>query len=581
MATEPVGSFSFVLHAHLPYVIAHGKWPHGMDWLNEAAAETYIPILNVLHELLDEGVAPKLTLGITPVLTEQFADDDFKSEFAGYLEMKIQAAIEDEKGFNAYHEPHLARLAAMWRQLYTQTKIDFEEKYDRDLVAAFRRLQDRGILEIITCGATHGYLPLLSQDTSVQAQVKMAVKSYRRHYGRDPRGIWLPECAYRPRYKWAPPVDSSLGREPYLRKGVDEFLSENDLNYFIIDSHLLKGGKAIGVYIDRFEALRQLWAQYEREYLPREEDTEKSPYELYLVTSSPEAKRPVAIFTRDPKTGLQVWSGEHGYPGDGWYLDFHKKHFPGGHRYWRVTSAKSDLADKKLYEPEKAAERIPENADHFVWLVKTILSEHRQASGRSGMVTAPYDAELFGHWWFEGPRFLKHVLAKMAADPEIRLTTCSEELDRHQPTQVISLPEGSWGEGGYHFVWLNDHTAWTWRHIYEDEVRMQRLAREHGDNGDPNIQRLLKQAARELLLVQASDWQFLISTWAARDYAEMRFERHHEDFLRLADFVEQYAREGTLSDGQWRFLEDVQRRDDLFPDIEIGWFKEVEFPVAE
>ncbi|MFQ6114715.1 MAG: 1,4-alpha-glucan branching protein domain-containing protein, partial [bacterium] len=337
---------------------------------------------------------------------------------------------------------------------------------------------------------------------------------------------------------------------------------------------------AIGVYIDRFDALKRLWAQYEKEfeYTTSQEDTEKSPYELYLVSSSPEGKEPVAIFTRDPKTGLQVWSGEHGYPGDGWYLDFHKKHFPGGHRYWRVTSAKSDLADKEPYDLQMPPQRVKENADHFVWLVKTILREHYEATGSHGMLTAPFDAELFGHWWFEGPSFLKLVLTKMAADPEINLTTCSEELDKKQPVQVISLPEGSWGEGGHHFIWLNENTSWTWKHIYNDELRMQKLAREFADKKDGKLQDILKQAARELLLLQSSDWQFLISTWAARDYAELRFQNHDNDFNRLADMAEQYAESGQLDDGSWQFLEDVKARDKIFPDIELDWFRELEYP---
>jgi 1,4-alpha-glucan branching enzyme len=530
--------------------------------------------------MVEEGLQPRLTLGITPILTEQLADEAFKSEFLGYLQNKIEAAVEDQKQFDKYGQEHMANLAKMWQNYYTKTKIDFEEKYHYDIVGAFRKLFDGGYLDIITCGATHGYFPLLSQDTSIQAQVKMAVKTHKRHYGREPRGIWLPECAYRPRYHWAPPVESNVGTKPYPRKGVDEFLSENGIGYFIVDSHLLKGGKAIGVYIDRFDALKRLWAQYEKEfeYATHEEDTEKSPYELYLVSSSPGGKKPVAIFTRDPKTGLQVWSGEHGYPGDGWYLDFHKKHFPGGHRYWRVASATSDLADKEPYDLQIPLQRIEENADHFVWLVKTILREHYEATGSQGMLTAPFDAELFGHWWFEGPAFLKLALSKMAADPEINLTTCSEELDKKQPVQVISLPEGSWGEGGHHFIWLNENTSWTWKHVYNDELRMQKLVREFGDNRDGKLQEILKQAARELLLLQSSDWQFLISTWAARDYAELRFQNHDNDFNRLADLAEEYAKSGQLDEGSWKFLEDVKARDKIFPDIELDWFKEVEYP---
>ncbi len=578
MADEQIGSFSFVLHSHLPYVIAHGKWPHGMDWLNEAAAETYIPILNVLHELVNEGYTPKLTIGITPVLSEQLADETFKSEFDEYLQNKIDAAIEDQKTFTKYGNDHLADVARMWQDWYTGIKRDFDERYGRDLVGAFRELQDAGYLDIITSGATHGYFPLLSQDVSIQAQVKTAIKTHVRHYGRRPRGIWLPECAYRPRYEWKPPVPSRLGDKPYLRKGVDEFLSENELDYFFVDAATLRGGKAIGVYVERFEALRKLWAQFEKEFKPREEDIEKSPYEVYLVSSSPEQKRPVAVYTRDPETGLQVWSGEWGYPGDGWYLDFHKKHFPGGHRYWRVTSAKTDLADKKEYEPDKVWDRLEENSSHFVSLVKDVLHRHLKKSGRKGVLVAPFDAELFGHWWFEGPQFMKLVMKKLLDDGTVLLTNCCEELDRRQPVEVISLPEGSWGEGGYHFIWLNEDTSWTWRHIYDDELRFVELVRGLPWRENFKVREVLEQAARELLLLQASDWQFLISTFSARDYAEVRFQEHHEAFNRLCDMAEGLARGEEPSAGAWQYFEDCKARDALFPDLELEWWERLDYP---
>ncbi|HDK36158.1 MAG TPA: DUF1957 domain-containing protein, partial [Bacteroidetes bacterium] len=248
MAKNKIGYFTFVLHAHLPYVLSHGKWPHGMDWLNEAAAETYLPILTALNELREEGIAPKMSIGITPVLTEQLADESFKTEFESYLHQKIQAAIDDQITFKKYGNLHLHELAVMWEKFYRKTLSDFVGIYHYDLVGAFRELSDAGYLDLITCGATHGYFPLLGLDTSIQAQVKTAVKTHIRHYGKPPRGIWLPEAAYRPRYEWVPPIESALGKKPYLRKGVDEFLSENGIEYFFVDSALLRGGKAIGVY---------------------------------------------------------------------------------------------------------------------------------------------------------------------------------------------------------------------------------------------------------------------------------------------------------------------------------------------
>jgi 1,4-alpha-glucan branching enzyme len=434
----------------------------------------------------------------------------------------------------------------------------------------------------MTCGATHGYYPLLSRDESLQVQTKMAIKNYEKHFGRKPRGIWLPECAYRPRYEWAPPVDAGFGTDAYPRKGADEFLSENGIDFFIVDSALLKGGKSIGVYIDRFEALKRLWGQFEAQYKPREEDLEKSNHEVYLVSSAAEGKKPTAIFTRDSETGLLVWSGEHGYPGDGNYLDFHKKRFPGGHRYWAVTSSKADLADKLEYNRNTAVSRIPENAAHYADVISGLLAEYNKNSERTGILMAPYDAELFGHWWFEGPMFLKEVIRKVTTSPDIETTFLGEHYDRVQPTEIISIPEGSWGEGGHHYIWLNEENEWTWKHIYESEHKMTELAQYYLENKDSmaaDLVDIMKQAARELMLMSASDWQFLISTWSARDYAELRLSEHYSDFKRLAEMADRLIKGEELSTGDWEFFGDCSRRDSLFPEIELEWFGRVEYPI--
>ncbi len=577
------GFFAFVLHNHLPYVLAHGRWPHGMDWLSEAAAETYIPLIGIMREMIGDGYEPRLTIDVSPVLCEQLADPSFKEEFVSYLKQKIEAAQKDIAEFIKYNQPNMLANAEMWLKFYGKTLDDFNA-VNQDIIGEMKKLQDEGYLEIMTCGATHGYLPLLSRDETVQAQVKAAVKNYEKHFGRKPKGIWLPECAYRPHYAWVPPVPIDGKQESYDRKGVDEFLSENGIDYFIIDSHLLKGGKSIGVYLDRFEALRRLWGQFEKEYKPRAEDKDRTPREVYLVSSTAEGKKPTAVFARDPETGLLVWSGEHGYPGDGNYLDFHKKRFPGGNRYWAVTSAKSDLADKVEYHHKTAMSRIPENSEHFKTKVKDALLRYYKDNNRPGILTAPFDAELFGHWWFEGPVFLREVIKKVHDDPDIDLTFLSDHLHRVSPSEVISLPEGSWGEGGHHYIWLNKETEWTWKYIYMAEKKMCELAQYYEanrDSIDSELVDILKQAARELMLLVASDWQFLISTWSARDYAELRLSEHYSDFKRLSEMADKMIQGENLSDGDREFYRDCHKRDALFDEIELGWFARVEYPVKQ
>ncbi len=561
-----LGKFTFVLHSHLPYVINHGMWPHGMDWLNECTAESYIPILNILNQLVEEGFHPHLTIGITPVLTEQLRDPAFIKAFLHYLHEKKAAALKDQDTFTQWNRPHLVKLARMWEEFYNTIETSFVEKYKKDIIHGFKILQDNGYIEIITCAATHGYLPLLKTDNSVYAQVAMGVQVYKKHYGRAPLGVWLPECGYRPGYKWKPPVGPE--QEPYPRKGVEEILSENGLKYFIVDTHLLLGGEAVGVYAARFKALQMLWETFKEQYEPEPVKKEKSPYNIYYVSSANPDLKPVAIFTRDPKTSIQLWSAEHGYPGDGWYLEFHKKHFPGGLRYWRVTSAKSSLGDKWEYEPDKVDARLDENANHYKELIKGILREYLEKNGSPGIVVAPYDTELFGHWFFEGPRFLYRVLKWIELDPEIELTTCGTYLQASPPTTMVKLPEGSWGEGQGHWIWLNEWTSWTWEKIYECEDLMIDLVNKYSNTTDPNLQNILKQLGRELLLLESSDWQFLISTWSARDYAENRVAEHYNRFKRLATMAMRYANKEPVDEGDWTYLGQLEKEDMLFKEID-------------
>ncbi len=562
------GSFALVLHSHIPYVLAHGQWPHGMDWLSEVAAECYVPLLDVFHRLIDEGISPRVTLGLTPVLVEQLADETFVLEFEEYCAQKIDIAEQNAREFRQAARPDMAMLADYWRGFYAHVLDRFQNTHTRDIVGAFRALQDAGHIEILTSAATHGYFPLLGTDPSIDAQVKQGVAAYRRHFGRAPRGFWLPECAYRPRYHWQSPVPAYRTAEPVLRKGVEEFLAENGLEYFFVDAHLIKGGAAVGVYAERFKALEALWSQFQKEYQP--ETGERSPHQAYLINSSGKSLAPVAVFSRDHDTGIQVWSAEVGYPGDEWYLEFHKKHYPGNLRYWRVSWPRDDQSPKQSYEPVKALSRLPEQARHFAEVVGGVLEKEESERGEPGIITSMYDTELFGHWWFEGPEFLYYAIRALD-DAGVRRVTCGEHLDEHPPNRVISLPEGSWGEGGYHWIWLNEWTTWTWELIYKAEREMTALAREFGDDG--RVQTLLKQAARELLLLESSDWQFCISTWAARDYAEQRAKDHAEKFTAIAGLIRRVAAGGEITPDDWNALGEAEDRDRCFPDIDPHWWE--------
>lgn len=565
-ASQP-GSFAFVLHSHIPYVLSHGRWPHGTNWLHEVAASSYVPLLDALYDLAEEGCSPRVTIGITPVLAEQLADTSFKYEFQAYLREQMKAAANDKRIFTRLSDEPCARMADFWHEFYSGIMDRFKKRYNKSLVGAFAALQDAGHIEIITSSATHGYSPLLSQDASIAAQVRQGVATYVRHFGRSPQGYWLPECAYRPGYRWSAPVQPK-GRtiDPCDRRGIEEFLAESGLKFFFAESHLLHGGETRGVYIDRFGALEDTWKEYA---VTTDFPGDKSPYAPYLVESQDGASG-VAVFFRDDATGQQVWSRAMGYPGDEWYLEFHKKHTPGGLKYWRVTGPKTDLGDKLCYDPAIAQDRVRAHADHFVQLAGDILNSYEQTSGRPGVICAPYDSELFGHWWFEGTRWLYHVLKGMADNPDVQLVTCSEYLDENPPTASISLPEGSWGEGGFHYMWLNQETEWTWPCVYDAELEMQDLVAKFGEY--PEVLPILKQAARELLLLQSSDWQFSISTKTSKDYGEARLTDHYKSFRMLASLIRKKASDVKIDEKEWDAYKVLEERDCLFEDIDPQWW---------
>ena len=561
---SPSGYLTFTLHAHLPYVVNHGTWPHGMEWLLEAAAETYLPLLRMLGRLERDGIALHCNLNLSPILLEQLSHPVFIAEFPRYIDRKIVAAREDEAYFSSMGEHGYAETARFWQRFFVDS-LDQFQYLNGDIISSFRHFNDRGLLEIITCGATHGYMPLLGTDESVRAQVRMAVKAHERHIGEHPKGIWAPECGYRPSGFWNYPVSNADGSPiapGFERIGVEQALSESALDFFFVDTHLVEDS-----------------APVRSPYLPAKKvpaaSGDRKLYQPYFVDGPYEEldKRDAAtVFARDPQTGVQVWSGDLGYPGDSNYLDFHKKRWPGGHRYWRVTGHGVDMADKQPYDPHVAAERVKEHAAHFVCLVRDAMKECLSTE-KPPILCSPFDAELFGHWWFEGPLWLEAVARLLHEKPEgLELTSCSSYLEKYPRAGFIAMSEGSWGAEGGNQVWLNPDTSWTYAHIYAAELFTREVCSKREWEATELGQRVVKQMCRELMLLESSDWQFLITTGAARDYAEMRFNTHNGQFNELKEFWQVLETTGSLSAEQQERLGEIELRDSIFADIDPGFW---------
>lgn len=514
--------FVLALHSHLPWVLHHGRWPHGSDWICEAALDTYLPLVQLLETMEREGIDAPITLGVTPILAAQLAHPSFREELEAYFAHRLATIDEAPDSLRASGDAELLPLVDFWRDHIATLQATWR-RIDGDLIAAFRHHASTGRIELISSAATHGFLPLLARDESIRLQLLLGRAEHLRHFGELPRGCWVPECAYRPRGPWQP-----LPGAPYRddRAGIEDHLRHAGFRWFFVDAHLAEAGEAFEVYEGKVR----------RRVMPA---VRRSPYRAYQV-GSPVRGRPVHVLVRDPQTTSQVWSRHGGYPGDGRYLEFHKIRYPGGLKLWSVTDASADLGDKLPYQPALAEAAAHGHALHFRTLLNTVASA---ALRGDTAIVAPFDTELFGHWWFEGVDFLHDLYQDINLEGGVHPISAGGLLAAAPPTTALHLGAGSWGANGDFSKWLNPETEWTWRRLWPLEERFWNAA--PAALRRPDATPILEQAARELLLAQSSDWQFIISTGAAGDYATKRFVEHCEALESLLPTLEQLP--GDLS----------------------------------
>ena len=493
------GSLALVLHAHLPYV-RHPEHDRFLeeDWLHEAVAECYLPLLRRMSAWEADGVDWHLTLGITPTLGAMLDDPLLRSRTWRYLRERITLA--ESECTRTIFEPARRQVAEFHREFY-QGVHSLWEALGGDLVEGFRAMSQSGRLELLGGAATHAVLPLLlEQPASLRAQVELGCQAHERRFGVRPTGFWLPECA------WSPALEPVL-HEAGVRRVV-----------------------------------------LETQALTRARPTPPAAVFTPVVTPSG-----LVAFGRDPASARQVWSRHGGYPGDPRYREFHRdlaheaewesvraflpdagvRAFT-GIKYHRVTGKS---ADKELYVRREALKAVSEHAAHFLGTCRERCERIGARMGRPPLVVAPYDAELFGHWWFEGPDFLD-VLMRTAAGQGVETVTLSGYLAA-TPIQPSALPaESSWGDGGHLGVWLDPSNASLQPRLRRAGADMERVARVVASEAvSPVVWRAAVQCARELLLAQSSDWPFLIRMRTAEDYARSRVEEHLRTFQALADGI--------------------------------------------
>jgi len=513
------GYLAIVLHAHLPFVRHPENRAHLEElWLFEAITDTYIPLLDTMQGWVDDGVSFRLTLSVTPPLASMLADPLLLRRYVQHLERSIALAHDEMR--RTAGAPRFWRLARMYRDRFVRTREAFLYRYDRDLLGAFRHFTRYG-LELIASAATHALLPLTEPYiAAARAQVQAGVEHHRRVFDLQPAGFWLPECGYAP--------------------SLDRLLLAEGVRYTITDTHGLLHGVP-----------RPRYAMFAPVYTPRG----------------------LAVFGRDVETSKQVWSATEGYPGDYDYREFYRDvghdlpwealapYLPWGTRadtglkYFRITGR---THHKEPYDPDRARAKAREHAHNFVFNRVHQIRYLRSRMQQKPIVVAPYDAELFGHWWFEGPWFLDEVVRRIhEVDHEVQLVTPSDYLTEYPVQQVVEVSPSTWGYKGYFEVWLDDSNDWIYPHLHRAAQMMQALA-ETVERPTPLEERALNQAARELMLAQSSDWAFIMKTGTVVEYAVRRTHEHLRRFFTLAAQISQ----GKIDES---YLASLEARDNLLP----------------
>jgi len=525
----PTGKISLVLHCHLPFV-RHPEHDHFLEenWYYEALFETYLPLLSAFEELSRRQIPFRMTLSVSPTFLSMCLDPLLQRRAVRYADELLGLARKEEKRIQSH--PEFKPVLAMYLEKLERYRRDLLGKYHGNVAEGFKAYQASGQLELITCAATHGFLPLLAlREAAVRGQVETALRSHRAFFGKEPAGFWLPECGYQP--------------------GLDGLLAHYGLRYFFVESHGL---------------------------------LEAQPRPRYGTFAPVRCPSGLSAFGRDLESSKQVWSSKEGYPGDPDYREFYRdagfdltegelhpylqpegiRRFT-GLKYYRVTGPGNQ---KEPYDPQRARRKAEAHAADFLANRRKQAGTVSQWMDRPPLMTCMYDAELFGHWWYEGPDFLQSLFEQNHRQGGgLSFTTPSaylEEFPENQPSQPVF---SSWGLGGYAEFWLNETNDWLYPPLSGACDEMSYLADQYEWEKGAS-QRAICQAARELLLAQASDWAFMLKTGNHKAYAERRFKTHLARFHKLSQQVRRHKVDEI-------FLSDLEEKDNLFPGIDPGAYK--------
>ncbi len=535
------GRVHLLLHAHLPFV-REPSYDRFLEenWFFEAMAETYLPIIQMLNRLEEKGVPGTLNFSVSSALLAMLTDRSLLDKFSRHLHKQLEL-LEREK-VRLQNDAERMEVVNFYYRRQVALINTWERNCGCEIVPALKRLEQIGKINLLTCVGTHPFLPAYQSDIeSIRLQLKITVRAFEEAFGRKPRGLWLPECGY--------------------FEGLDAILAEYGFKYFFLETHgvlLAKPAPKYGVFAPI-----------------------KTPAGLYC-------------FGREQSSSMEVWSRKTGYPGHPEYREFFKDiaheresdylgdyflaagtHIETGLKYYRITGSE----DKKVYRPWNALRLVEDHARLFVANREaTVSSLLPNMDGNKASILCPYDAELFGHWWFEGPLFIEKMFERAASSNVVEMASLEDSVPSKAAgtaadSEVHKPIFSSWGEGGFGEVWMNDDVAFQYPLFFRMRKMMDELKSRilHGartasrtaignSRGSKNsiTKRFLAQMARELVLFQASDWAFMIHNNSAADYARARLNGHYENVCAL-------YRETVKSNPDMRLLKKLEQKNNLFP----------------
>ena len=526
------------LHTHMPYVMNHDMWPHGTVWLSEVVCESYLPILEVIQDLHQEGIRPTLSFDFSPILLAQLSHSNALAIFTEYVKQQIEQSEKDLDKFSKIPEAvQNIPMGEFWKSFYEERLQTLHGMNDSSIIERLRIAEQDGLIEIMTCGLTHAYLPLLDFEQSTRMQIASSVKMHELYFAHKPRAIFLPECGY------APKLIGENG-EYYL----EDIILEQSINMIVLDQ------------------------QHSMKYVDSEHD---------VVRILPESLRPLSqvrlqktyknqslkVLIRHKSASDKVWSEKSGYPSHSAYLDFHKREFDSTLRYWKVTNHPEYTQEKDPYMMADAKKQAQIDAKEYVEYLEELALSYSEQVNETGVICLAFDTELFGHWWFEGPEFLSNFIREMDRSDILSLKFPSE-IQWNDSIHTVQCSAGSWGMNGTDETWKNASTMWLLDNIHDAEQRFE--DRVHSiDINDQLEKRIMDQALRELLLMQASDWPFLITKNQASDYAKERFMQHQDYFTSLIAFFDLIKSGKVLTNDQETLLARIVQVDDIFQTIDI------------